>query len=115
MGIFKLLRNIFLIVLIVGVVYMFANYAEPVKNMVFGILHIPSSSVLGASSSRANDFSKKVGADVGAQVSNAEKQVANIKIGDIMGVLGRAEKIPQDIKAGTDFVKQQVDTVTKKK
>jgi hypothetical protein len=115
MRIFTALRNIFLLLLIVGVVYMFANFAEPVKNMVFGMLHIPSSSVLGASSSRAGDFSKKVGSDVGAQINNLEKQASNIKIGDIVGVLGRAQKIPQDIQTATDFIKQQVDTVTKKK
>jgi hypothetical protein len=115
MRIFSVLRNVFLIVLVVGVVYMFANYAEPVKTMVFSMLHIPSSSVLGASSSRAEDFSKKVGADIGVQANNLEKQALNIKVGDIVSVLGRAQKIPQDIQAAGDFIKQQVDTVTKKK
>jgi hypothetical protein len=115
MRIFTVLKNLFLILLVVGVVYMFANYAEPVKNMVFGMLHIPSSTVLGASSSRAGDFSKKVGSDIGSQVNNLEKQASNIRIGDIVGVLGRAQKIPQDIKAASDFIKQQVDNVTKKK
>jgi hypothetical protein len=115
MRIISALRNIVLILLIVGVVYLFANYAEPVKNMVFGMLHIPTNNVLGASSTRAGDFSKKVGSDMGQQFNTIEKQVSNIKVGDIVGVLGRAQKIPQDIQAATDFVKQQIDTVTKKK
>ena len=115
MRIFSVLRNVFLILLIVGVVYMFANYAEPVKNMVFGVLHLPTNNVLGASSSRAGDFSKKVGSDVGAQVNNLEKQALNIKVSDILGVVGRAQKIPQDIIAAGNFIKQQAENITKKK
>jgi hypothetical protein len=109
------LRNIFLLLLIVGFVYIFSNYAEPVKNMVFGMLHIPSSSVLGASSERASDFSQKVSSDIGNQAENLKKQALNIKVGDIVNTLARAQKIPQDITIAEEFIKTQFENLTKKK
>jgi hypothetical protein len=115
MRIITVLKNIFLVVLIVGFVYIFSNYAEPVKNMVFGMLHIPSTSVLGASSERAGDFSKKMSSDISDQAENLKKQALNIKLGDVVNTLARAQKIPQDIKVAGDFIKEQADNFTKPK
>lgn len=115
MGKFVLLKNIFLILFIIGVVYMFANYAEPVKNMAFGILHVPSNNVLGASSLRAGEFSQNVKSDIDKTAENLQKQILNITVGDIFGVLGRAQRIPQDIKTAGDFIKEQADNVLQSK
>ena len=108
---FAVLRNLIMIIIIVGVVFMFSNYAEPVKNMVFGMLNIPNSSVLGASSQRAEEFSQKVGSDIGGHLENLQKQALNIKMGDIVNTLSRAQKIPQDLNTAREFIKEQADNV----
>src|SRR4029078_5613456 len=100
---FAVLRNLLLIVVIVGVVYMFGSYAEPVKNMAFSMLHLPNNSVLGASSQRAEEFSQKVVSDIGVQAANLQKQILNIKLGDVVNTLSRAQKIPQDLNTAREF------------
>lgn len=114
MGKLSVFKNIFLILLLVGVVYMAANYAEPVKNMALGMINIEDNNVLGASSSRANEITGKVGSDIGKQVENLKNQAFNIKLGDIFSTLSRAQKIPQDIQAAGEFIREQADNLVNK-
>ena len=90
---------------------MVSNYAEPVKNMAFGMLNMPNSSVLGASSERAEEFSQKVSSDIGNHIEILKKQALNVNLGDIINTLSRVQKIPQDVSVARDFIKEQADNV----
>lgn len=114
MGIFTVLRNIFLIVLLLGIVFMVSRYAEPVKHMALGMVNLQDESVLGASSERAQDITEKVGSDLAAQAGTAVDQFLNIRFGDVVTVLLRVQQIPQDISSVHNFVKEQAEAIVDK-
>lgn len=111
MSIFTVLRNIFLIVVLVGIVLMVSHFAEPVKNMALGMINVQDENVLGASSQRAQEITGKVGEDFAKQAEAAKEQFLNIKFGDVLSILLRAQQIPQDISSIHEFVKEQSDNI----
>lgn len=114
MGKLTILKNIFLVLLLVGVVWMISYYAEPVKNTALGMMKIQDNNVLGASSKRADEITGKVGSDIGAQAANIKDQVLSISLGSVLQTLSRAQKIPQDIQSAGEYIKKQADTIMKK-
>jgi hypothetical protein len=71
--------------------------------------------VLGARTQKAGDISKAVSSDIGDGVEAAKKQALNIKIGDIINIVSRAQKIPQDAHKVGDYVREQADNMLKSK
>jgi hypothetical protein len=94
-------------ILLVGIVYFVANYAENGKNQLLFLLNIPGSSVKGASTDRAHEISQDFATDIGKQVESAKTQAMEIKIGDIVGFFARLQKIPHDMGAMESYVKEQ--------
>lgn len=115
MGKFAILKNLFLIILLVGVVWMISYYAEPVKNMALGMMNMQDNKVLGASSQRANEITGKVGSDITAQAENVKDQVFNVNLGSVFEIFSRAQKIPQDIQAAGEYIHKQADTLLNNK
>lgn len=115
MGKLAVLRNILLLIVLVGVVLMVSHFAEPVKNMTLRMFHLENASVLGASSERAKEITEKVGSDLGKQFEVAKDEVLNVKLGDIITTLSRAQRIPHDIQIAGEFLMDQADALTDKK
>jgi hypothetical protein len=67
--------------------------------------------VLGTRTKKAEEISKAVSSDIGGGVEEAKKQVLNIKLGDIINVVSRAQKIPQDAHKVGDYVKDQISNI----
>ncbi len=107
MKIFGYIRSIIGMILLVGIVYFVANYAESGKNQLLFLLHISGSSVQGASTERAHEISQDFATDIGKQVERVKEQALDIKIGDIIGVFARLQKIPHDIGTAESFIKEQ--------
>lgn len=108
---FAVLRNIFLIAMLVGVVLTITYYAEPVEKMALGVFSLEEDKVLGASSERAKEITDKVGADVAGHVAALQQQALEITLGDVFSTLLRAQQIPQDIQSVHEFVKEQANNV----
>lgn len=111
----SVLKNIFLILFIIGVVFAVSQYAEPLKNKAMGILNMEDSEVLGASSSRAGEITKKVSSDIGKQLEGVQKQVLQVTLGDVVNTVSRLQKIPQDINSVHKFVQDQAENVLQSK
>lgn len=115
MGKLAVLKNIILLIVLVGVVLLVSHFAEPVKTMALGMVNMQDTSVLGASSERAKEITGKVGSDLGKQFEAAKQQMLNVKVGEIVSTLSRAQRIPQDIQAAGEFLMDQADALTNKK
>lgn len=76
---------------------------------------IPLADVKGISTKKAASVSGAIASDVGDGVNTVKKQVLNLKISDIINVVSRAQKIPQDAHNVGDYVREQVDNVLKSK
>lgn len=98
-------------ILFVGIVFFIANYAEFGKSQVLALLHIPGSSVQGASTQRAQEISQQFSSDIGKQVESVKEQAMEIKIGDIIGFFARLQKIPQDIGTMESVVREHIVNV----
>lgn len=105
------LKNIFILLFFVGIVYMVSYYAEPVKTMVLGMLNMQDESVLGASSERAKEITGKVGSDIAGFAFGIQKQALEITLGDVIGTISRAQQIPRDVQSVHEFVKEQANNV----
>lgn len=90
---------------------MVTHYAEPVKNIVLGMVNIQDDKVLGASSERAQEITGKVGSDVAGHLVILQRQIMALTLGDIVHTLSRAQKIPQDVQVVHAFVKEQAENV----
>lgn len=115
MGKLAVLKNIFLICALVGVVYLVGNYGEPAKNQVFAVLHLPNSSVKGTSTQRAKEITGNIQTDVNNQVNSLEKQALNLRVSDALSFFSRVSKIPQDINSVQQYLSGQVGSVLKSK
>lgn len=101
---FVFLKNILVIVFIVGFVFVATNYSGLLKDQI---------GVKGASTDRAKEISGQMGSDIGAQIDMVKKQVMDVKVSDLVNGLSRAQKIPEDFNKSTDYLKEQIDNVLK--
>ena len=69
--------------------------------------------VLGDRTKKAEEISQAISSDLSGGIEGAKKQVLNMKLEDIMNIVSRAQKIPQDAHKVGDYVKDQVDSVVK--
>ncbi len=109
------LKNISLLIALVVVVYLVANYGGSFKNQAMALLNIPGSSVKGASTERAQEISDKFKSDLGSQVDIITSQVLNLKVSDAIDGFSRLQKIPKDIKSIEDYTTEQINNFSKKK
>src|SRR5437773_2136041 len=108
-------KNISLVLALLVVVFLVANYTGPIKNQIMDMLHIPGSSVKGASTQRAQEISQKITNDMSAQFGILQEQVLSLKVSDAVNLLSRLQKIPKDAHSVEEFTKKQVDNVLKSK
>lgn len=106
-----ILKNIFLLLVIVFIVYFFAQHAGAAQNQLFSFLNIPGSSVKGASTEKAQEVTGKLGSDVGNGLEQIKQQALQVSLGDALSGLSRLQKIPQDFHTVQEFVKGQVNHV----
>lgn len=97
------------------VVYLVGQYGELAKNQVFAILHLPDSSVKGASTERAKEITGNIQTDINNQVGSLEKQAMNLRVSDAINFFSRVGKIPQDISSVQQYISGQVGSVLKSK
>lgn len=109
------LKNISLLIALVVVVYLVANYSGSLRNQVLALLQIPGSSVKGASTERAQELSDKFKSDLRDQFVLLQEQAINLTLGDVINGLSRLQKIPQDIHSLQTFTKEQMDNMVKSK
>ena len=109
------LKNISLLIALVVVVYLVANYGGSIKNQVMGMLNIPGSSVKAASTQRAQEISDKFTSDLSSEIDIVTSQVLNLKVSDAINGFSRLQKIPRDIKSMQTYIKEQTNSVLKSK
>ena len=109
------LKNVSLLIALVVVVYLVANYGGSLKNQAMAILHIPGSSVMGSSTQRAQEISDKFKSDLGSEVAIVTEQVLNLKVSDAINGFSRLQKIPRDVHSIQTYIKEQTDIVLKSK
>jgi hypothetical protein len=108
------LKNVSLILALVGVVYIVANHMSFIKDEVLSMV-IPETAVQGASTKRAEEISQKVKQDLVSQFGMVQERVLQIVIPDAIEEVSKLQKIPRDMKAIQEFSKEQIDTVLKSK
>ncbi len=97
-----ILRNIIAVVVLVALVYFVTNY--------YGLLQ-QQVGVQGVSTQRAEEISTNITTDIGSQVEVAKEKALEVKVGEIVEVLSRFQKIPQDIKNVNEYFQEQIDNV----
>lgn len=104
-----LLRNLFVIAFLIGIVYLAVNFSGPVKGMISSALHMPDAKVMGASTKR---FDEKLHQDINGKVDNAKNQVLNVKVGDAVNFFSTVAKLSGQAQ---EFVNTQINNFTGKK
>lgn len=103
----RIVFKLFVIIFLLGIVYVATRFAEPVRNNVQAALK-----VLGANSVRKNVESptlpKDLKKDVGEQVEHAKKEVTSLSIDDFLSSLSRLKKITNDLSIVKDGIIEQV-------
>jgi hypothetical protein len=108
---FSLFKNISIILALIVVVYVVANYYGIAASSVMDLLHIPGSSVQGASTYRAQEISGDIGNDVGGQVENARSYILDVKVADAMHAVMRLQQVPKDVQNITTYTREKVEGV----
>lgn len=98
-----------------AIIYVIGNYWETARNQVLGLLHLPASSVKGASTERAQEISNQFRADINNQIGVLEGQVLNLRVSDALSLISRMNKIPQDVHSAQQYLNMQVGSVLKSK
>ena len=109
------LKNISIIIAIIAVVYIVANYSGLVKSTVMQLLNIPGSSVAGVSTKRAEEISGKISSDVQGQFGIAQEKVLSLTLSDAINSLSRLKKIQQDFNSIKDYSEEQIRNLMKVK
>ena len=107
------LKNLSLLIALVGVVYLIANYGGSVKNRIFDTFNIPGSSVKGASTQKAEEVSKTLKEDLGEQFEIVKEQALKFSLGDAFTTVSRLQKIPQDFQSIKEYTQEQINHVIK--
>lgn len=109
------LKNLSLLIALVAIVYLIANYSEPVKNQVLSLLNLSTSSVKGASTERAQEITEKFQSDIGTQLGVLQEEALNFTLGDAITVVSRLQKIPEDFHSIQEYTSQRIENFTQKK
>ncbi len=110
----SILRNLFIMGILIGIIYGITNYNGVIQYEAAKLLHLSSSHVAGASTKVEDE---KIGPEIGKEVAHGvegvKKQALNVKVGDVISTLGRAEKIIHDAQSVTTYVKEQIQHLLK--
>lgn len=108
---FGFFKNLSILLALVFVVYAVANYTGIATSSVMEMLHIPGSSVQGASTYRAQEISGEIGSDVGNHVENARSYLLDVKLLDAYNGIMRLQQVPKDVQEITSYTKEQIEGV----
>lgn len=114
MGKFSLIKNISLIIALVVVVYLIANYSGMVKDQIFQMLNIPGSSVKGASTERAQEISTKFQSDLGTQFGVLQEQALHVTLSDAIDTVARLQRVPRDFQAIQEYTTNKIENFIQK-
>lgn len=115
MGKLGFFKNISVVIALVVVVYLVANYGGSLKNQIMSQLGIAGSSVKGASTSRAQEISDKFKSDLSSQADLLVNQVLNLKVSDAIDGFSRLQKIPRDAHSLQTYIQSQAATMVQSK
>lgn len=102
--------NVIVIVGLVGGVFYLSQHVESVRTQVAQLLHV-SPQVLGATT-RINP-ADEIKQNVNEQVDVVKKQALNIRISDILTVIGRAQQVGHDVQDVRTFTQSKIDEFLK--
>lgn len=105
------LKNISLLIALVAVVYIVANYSGFAKNQVFSLLHMQTSEVKGASTQKAEEVSNKLKSDVTEQFEIVKEQALSFSVEDAINAFSRLQKVPEDFESIKSYTQEQIDRV----
>ena len=106
---FSLFKNISILLALVIVVYVVANYYGMATGSVMELFHLPGSNVQGASTQRAQEISGDIGNDVGGQVEHARSYVLDVKVADALTAVMRLQQVPKDVQNITSYTREKVE------
>ena len=105
------LKNIFLILALVAIVYFVSHYGGFAQSQLFKMFNIPGSSVAGASTKRAEEISGKISSDINDQLEILKKQALNLTLGDAINGLSRLQKVQKDFNSLKDYTEKKANDV----
>lgn len=83
------------------------------RNPIISSIKVPSADVKGINTERAQKITHEITSDIGDGVDGAKKQVLDTKVSDIISIVSRVQKIPQDVHNIQEYVMDQVGSVLK--
>lgn len=106
---FGFFKNLSIILALIVVVYVVANYSGIATSSVMQMFNISGSSVQGASTEKAQEVSENIGSDVGNQVENARSYVLDVKLVDAFNGVMRLQQVPKDVQNITTYTREKVE------
>jgi hypothetical protein len=105
MFLFGLIKNIFVIIVIIAIIVGVTMFSAPAKN---ALSQLPGGKILGTQSDRSDEIKEQLSKDVNYQVDNAKKQTMNIKVSDVVNSYTRLQKIPTDLNSAELYLQNQI-------
>ena len=108
-------RNLLVIIFLVGIVAGATLYSESIKTFVLSELSSSGSQVLGANTQELKKYSvsKQVNAEITNTLNAGRKQLMQVKIGDIVNSFSQAQKIVHDVSSLQQAIRQQLQNLAK--
>ncbi len=115
LSVLKVFKNILVILVLVVVIVLLVRNSDAIKNQALSILHLSPKQVAGLQTKRGEQITNQLQSDVQNQMDTVKKQALNVKVGDVIELLGRAQKIIHDAQTFEEYIKEQIDNLGKKK
>jgi hypothetical protein len=106
------MKNVFVILFLLLLVYGITIFAEPVRQQILQLFHMPHAKVLGTSSV---NVSERMKSDMQKQVETMQNAGLQMRVVDVLNTLSRAQKIVRDTQAVGSYIQEQVTNVTSHK
>ncbi|HUD44307.1 MAG TPA: hypothetical protein VMR41_02060 [Patescibacteria group bacterium] len=112
---FAFLKNLLIIVFLLGLVVFATFYSDSIKSFVFKQLQSSGAKVLGASTNGIpnSSLSKEVNKEVNSTAVSVRNQVMQIKIGDIVNSFSQTQKIVHDVSGLQSTVRAELQKLSK--
>jgi hypothetical protein len=108
MGKLRLVGKLILVLIIVGLMILVVQYADTIRGTAQYVL--ATKSVKGAQTS----FEKEINKNLKEYTKNAESQIMNVKIADIVNGVLRVRKIGKDIQNVKEYIVKETGNIFNK-
>ncbi len=108
-------RNLLVIIFLLGIVAGATLYSDTIRTFVIHELQINGSKVLGANTQELGKYSvsKQVNSEMQNTLKAGEKQILQIKIGDIVNSYSQAQKIVRDVSGLQTTIRNELQKLAK--